>query len=114
MTMDNSAPEAPELTLEVMLIDIQDLTSGSLTVLINEYRDSPNYTIEDAVEYLQTIAGLSDDVVQAMLEVDRIVQITCLSIHDEEEEVTVWSHTFEDAVRQVYFALHMKLDKEGA
>lgn len=114
MTMGNSAPEEAELTLEVMLADIQDLTSGSLTILINEHRDAPNTTIEDAVEHLQTVAGLSDDAVQAMLKVDRIVQITCLSIHDEEDEVTVWSHTFEDAVRQVYFALHMKLDKEGA
>jgi hypothetical protein len=112
--MDNSAPEAPELSLEVMLADIQDLTSGSLTILVNEYRDAPNTTIEDAIEHLQTIAGISDDVAQAMLEVDRIVQITCLPINDDDEEVTVWSHTLEDAVRQAYFALHMKLGKEGA
>ncbi len=110
--MDNSAPEAPELSLEVMLADIQDLTAGSLTILINEFKDGGG-TIEDAVEHLQTVAGLSDDVVLAMLEVDRIVQITCLGVTDE-DEVTVWSHTFEDAVRQTYFALHMALGKEGA
>lgn len=111
--MDNSAPEAPELTLEVMLIGIQELTGGSLTILINEYKDGKG-SIEDAVEHLQTIAGLSDDAVHAMLEVDRIVQITSLPLDDDEEEVTVWSHTFEDAVRQVYFALHMRLGKEEA
>jgi len=111
--MDNSAPEAPELTLEVMLIGIQELTGGSLTILINEYKDGKG-SIEDAVEHLQTIAGLSDDVVHAMLEVDRIVQITSLPLDDDEEEVTVWSHTFEDAVRQAYFALHMALGKEEA
>lgn len=107
--MDNSAPEAPELTLEVMLVDIQDLTGGSLTILVNEYRDGKG-TIEDAVEHLQTVAGLSDDQVQLMLEHDRIVQITCLPLEDDDEEVTVWSHTLEDAVRQAYFALHMALD----
>jgi len=112
--MDNSAPEEAELTLELMLADIQDLTSGSVTILINEHRDNPKSTIEDAVEHLQTVAGLSDDVVHAMLEVDRIVQITCLPVEEDGEEVTVWSHTFEDAVRQAYFALHMQLGKEGA
>lgn len=110
--MDNSAPEAPELTLEMMLADIQDLTAGSLTILINEFKDGGG-TIEDAVEHLQTIAGLSDDRISDMLDVDRIVQITCLGV-DDEDEVTVWSHTLEDAVRQVYFALHMKLGKEEA
>lgn len=114
MTLDHGTPEEPELTLEVMVVDIQKLTSGSVTVLINEYRESPNYSIGDAIEHLQVIAGLSDDVVHAMLEADCIVQITCLPMEDSDEEVTVWSHSFEDAVRQAYFALHMRLDQEEA
>lgn len=99
----NEAPLEDELTTDVMLSEIYKMSTGSLTIIINEHRDYA-HSIDDALTHLLNQDLIDTDELDKYVESDTIVQITSNGQEDE-ESIDIYAPTLEEAIGLMYLTL---------
>jgi archaellum component FlaF (FlaF/FlaG flagellin family) len=99
---ENDIPE-DELTMPVMLAEIQDMATRSVTITINEFLDD-GQTIEGIVERMLAEGVIDADQGADYLASGQVVQITANGA-TEEENIDILGPTLNDAVGTMYFYL---------
>jgi hypothetical protein len=100
---DTQVPIEDELTTDVMLLEIYKMSTGSLTIIINEHRDY-GHDINDALAHLLNQEAIDTDRVEEYLQSDTIVQITSNGATDE-EAIDIYAPTLEEAIGVMYLTL---------
>ncbi|MND25683.1 hypothetical protein D3C87_1297650 [compost metagenome] len=99
----NEQPIEDELTTDVMLAEIYKMSTGSLTIIINEHRDY-GHSIEDALAHLLNQEAIDTDRCEDYITSDTIVQITSNGLTDE-EAIDIYAPTLEEAIGVMYLTL---------
>ena len=92
-----------ELTHDVMLVEIQRMARGSITITINEYRDH-GQTIDQAVGHMLNEDTIDTDQSDNYIDSGTVVQITVNGDHDD-ETIDILGPTLNDAIGNMYFYL---------
>lgn len=92
-----------ELTHERMLVEIQRMATGSVTITINEYRDE-NQTIEEAVDRMIHTDMIDEDQADEYIQSATIVQVT-VNGDGLDDAIDIVGPTLNDAIGTAYFTL---------